>query len=267
MKVPDIIRVFKELGNGKVKQEHENLAQELCALRKEHERASKTIDALVESQEQLNQTLQLLTELLIVLNSLSSRPWPDLQESIRDVLGQGGLRQDSGVRVNEARRRFLGKGHQRSSTPPQGPRPLGSSLIRRGRIEDEPRSGTSVASHLLGTHEDHPRGPVLRRLLSAAVHPDRFTCLWRPASLPRQQANRPVQLRRLLGDATFLGTSLPEKQSEMGPGRNCGLIYRTPCFAGSLRANLCSLQVDLQRARSSSAYLLQLRPHLLRGMP
>ncbi|XP_069976486.1 uncharacterized protein, partial [Penaeus vannamei] len=95
MKVPDIIRVFKELGNGKVKQEHENLAQELCALRKEHERASKTIDALVESQEQLNQTLQLLTELLIVLNSLSSRPWPDLQESIRDVLGQGGLRQDS----------------------------------------------------------------------------------------------------------------------------------------------------------------------------
>lgn len=27
MKVPDIIRVFKELGNGKVKQEHENLAQ------------------------------------------------------------------------------------------------------------------------------------------------------------------------------------------------------------------------------------------------
>nr|XP_027214849.1 DNA repair protein RAD5-like [Penaeus vannamei] len=102
MKVPDIIRVFKELGNGKVKQEHENLAQELCALRKEHERASKTIDALVESQEQLNQTLQLLTELLIVLNSLSSRPWPDLQESIRDVLGQGGLRQDSGVRVNEA---------------------------------------------------------------------------------------------------------------------------------------------------------------------
>nr|XP_027214844.1 uncharacterized protein LOC113807725 isoform X5 [Penaeus vannamei] len=102
MKVPDIIRVFKELGNGKVKQEHENLAQELCALRKEHERASKTIDALVESQEQLNQTLQLLTELLIVLNSLSSRPWPDLQESIRDVLGQGGLHQDSGVRVNEA---------------------------------------------------------------------------------------------------------------------------------------------------------------------
>ncbi|ROT74851.1 hypothetical protein C7M84_006608 [Penaeus vannamei] len=50
----------------------------------------------------------------------------------------------------------------------------------------------------------------------------------------------------------------------MGPGRNCGLIYRTPCFAGSLRDNLCSLQVDLQRARSSSAYLLQLRPHLLR---
>lgn len=177
-----------------------------------------------------------------------------------------------------------GKGHQRSSTPPQGPRPFGLILntarshwgwAEVGHVRSFPPFGNARRSppeasscgdsfRLQFTLTDLPAcgaQPVYR------VNRRTASCLEIGSAIDTHILSQPVQLRRLLGDATFLGTSLPEKQSEMGPGRNCGLIYRTPCFAGSLRANLCSLQVDLQRARSSSAYLLQLRPHLLRGMP
>lgn len=101
-KAPDIIKALKEDGSGKVKQEHEDLAQDICALRKEQDRTSEKINALVESQEKLNKTLELLIRLLTALDSLPSGTSRDLRESIRDVLGQGGLRQDSGARVHEA---------------------------------------------------------------------------------------------------------------------------------------------------------------------
>nr|XP_027214851.1 RING finger protein 37-like isoform X2 [Penaeus vannamei] len=74
----------------------------MCALRKEQERTSETINALVESQERFYKTLKLLMRPPTALDSLPSGTSRDLQESIRDVLGQGGLRQDSGARVHEA---------------------------------------------------------------------------------------------------------------------------------------------------------------------
>ncbi|ROT74578.1 hypothetical protein C7M84_006913 [Penaeus vannamei] len=75
-------------------------SMDMCALRKEQERTSETINALVESQENFK-TLKLLMRLPTALDSLPSGTSRDLQESIRDVLGQGGLRQDSGARVHE----------------------------------------------------------------------------------------------------------------------------------------------------------------------
>ncbi|ROT74853.1 hypothetical protein C7M84_006610, partial [Penaeus vannamei] len=113
---PNIIRAFKEKGGKEMEEEHEKLAQDMCALRKEQERTSETINALVESlnllrcfaePRKLNKTLELLIRLLTALDSLPSGTSRDLQESIRDVLGQGGLRQDSGARVHEARRLFV----------------------------------------------------------------------------------------------------------------------------------------------------------------
>lgn len=128
-KAPDIIKALKEDGSGKVKQEHEDLAQDICALRKEQERTSEKINALVESQEKLNKTLELLIRLLTALDSLPSGTSRDLRESIRDVLGQGGLRQDSGARVHEENF-YSSDQHYENSSENQAPSGITCAVCR-----------------------------------------------------------------------------------------------------------------------------------------
>nr|XP_027214857.1 uncharacterized protein LOC113807764 [Penaeus vannamei] len=128
-KAPDIIKALKEDGSGKVKQEHEDLAQDICALRKEQDRTSEKINALVESQEKLNKTLELLIRLLTALDSLPSGTSRDLRESIRDVLGQGGLRQDSGAPVHEENF-YSSDQHYENSSENQAPSGITCAVCR-----------------------------------------------------------------------------------------------------------------------------------------
>ncbi|XP_047493315.1 E3 ubiquitin-protein ligase TRIM17-like [Penaeus chinensis] len=100
-KTPEIIRAFKGDGDGTMKRENKELAEELCALRKDQQRTSETINALVESQEKMNQTLRLLITLLTALDRAPSGSQSDLRENIRGVLRQGGLLEDFGERVDE----------------------------------------------------------------------------------------------------------------------------------------------------------------------
>ncbi|XP_063613675.1 uncharacterized protein LOC134786895 [Penaeus indicus] len=100
-KTPEIIKAFKGDGDGAMRRENEELAEELCALRKEQQRASETINSLVESQERMNKTLQLLVTLLTALDRSPSGSPTDLRERIRGVLHQGGLLDDLGERGDE----------------------------------------------------------------------------------------------------------------------------------------------------------------------
>ncbi|ROT74850.1 Protein-L-isoaspartate O-methyltransferase [Penaeus vannamei] len=63
------------------------------------------------------------------LDSLPSGTSRDLQESIRDVLGQGGLRQDSGARVHEGNV-YSSDQHNENSSENQAPSGLTCAVCR-----------------------------------------------------------------------------------------------------------------------------------------